>query len=53
MYRYLINTESGMVTLALFADIAIVSNSVNVVTNANRLRKVNIHPDYLKQGSEN
>ena len=33
----------------VIAEAAMSFSSVSVVTNVNRLRKVNIHPDYLKQ----
>ena len=42
----------GMITVVLFATIARGSSSVSVVTNANRLKKVNIRPDYLKGDEE-
>jgi Cu+-exporting ATPase len=37
----------------VIAEAAMAFSSISVVTNANRLKRVNIHPDYLKKESEN
>ena len=37
----------------VIAEAAMAFSSISVVTNANRLKRVNIHPDYLKKESKN
>lgn len=37
----------------VIAEAAMAFSSISVVTNANRLKRVNIHPDYLEKESRN